>query len=398
VFEKASGCWLTDEHGRQYLDFFSGAGTLNYGHNNPRMKQPLIEYLVGDGITHSLDMATVAKRDFLRQFDAVILRPRGLSYKLQFTGPTGTNAVEAALKLVRKVTGRQTIIHCTNSYHGLTMGSLAMCGKVAKRSSAGVPLHYSYPILFEDGHGSGLNTLDYLEAILRSPSNGLGVPAAVIVETIQAEGGVTVAGAEWLRRLGQVARTYGMLLIVDDIQVGCGRTGDFFSFEESGITPDIVCLSKSISGYGLPMSLLLIRPEIDVWEPGEHTGTFRGSNPAFVTARAALSYWEDDTFSAQIKEKSSHAIRMLQSMVLDLGLQSRTRIRGRGLIQAVEIAEDGFAQKVSRAAFGRGLIIETCGPRDEALKILPPLTITQEELTQGITVLAGAFRACLEGN
>ncbi len=395
VFEKATGCWLTDEHGRRYLDFFSGAGTLNYGHNNPHIRQKLIDYLVADGVTHSLDMATVAKRDFLQQFASVILKPRALSYKVQFTGPTGTNAVEAALKLARKVTGRQTIIHCVNSFHGMSMGALAVSGKVSRRASAGVPLHYSFPILFDDEQGPALGTLDYLTAILESPCNGLGIPAAVIVETIQAEGGVRVARVEWLQRLAQVCRTYGMLLIVDDIQVGCGRTGDFFSFEEAGIHPDLVCLSKSISGYGLPMSLLLIRPDMDVWEPGEHTGTFRGNNLAFITAAAALSHWQDDTFSAQIKAKSNYAIRALEDMTAELGLQTRIRIRGRGLIQAVEFAQEGLARKVSSTAFERGLLIETCGPHDEALKILPPLTITKDELIHGIRILADALRMCL---
>lgn len=395
VFEKATGCWLTDEHGRRYLDFFSGAGALNYGHNNPQIKQKLIDYLLADGVTHSLDMATSAKREFLRQFEAVILKPRDLTYKVQFTGPTGTDAVEAALKLARKVTGRQTIIHCARSFHGMSMGSLAMSGDVSKRSSAGVPLHYSFPILFEDGRGSAFNTLDYLDALLRSPGNGLGSPAAVIVETIQAEGGVKIASVEWLRRLEQIARQHGMLLIVDDIQVGCGRTGDFFSFEEAGIHPDMVCLSKSISGYGLPMSLLLIRPQIDVWKPGEHTGTFRGNNLAFITATAALSHWQDATFSIQIKEKASHALRALQDMINTLGLQTSLSIRGRGLIQAVEMAQEGLAPRVSRAAFERGLLIETCGPEDEALKLLPPLTITHEELIHGIRILAEAIRACL---
>jgi diaminobutyrate-2-oxoglutarate transaminase len=395
IFEKASGCWLTDECGRKYLDFFSGAGALNYGHNNPYIKQKLIDYLLDDGVTHSLDMATVAKRYFLQQFDSVILKPRNLNYKIQFTGPTGTNAVEAALKLARKVTGRQTIGHCVNSFHGMSMGSLAMSGSLSRRSSAGVPLHYSYPILFDDRQAPDFHTLDYLAAILESPNNGLGIPAAVIVETIQAEGGVRAASVEWLRRLERIARTYGMLLIVDDIQVGCGRTGDFFSFEESGITPDLVCLSKSISGYGLPMSLLLIRPHLDIWQPGEHTGTFRGNNLAFIAATAALYYWQDNTFSAEIKEKSGHALQALQDMVNGLGLQTITRVRGRGLIQAVEILEDGLARKVSRSAFDRGLLIETCGPHDEALKILPPLTISKDELNQGVHILADAFRNCL---
>jgi diaminobutyrate-2-oxoglutarate transaminase len=395
VFETAAGCWLTDEHGRRYLDFFSGAGALNYGHNHPAMKQGLIDYLLADGITHSLDMATVAKREFLRQLDATILKPRGLDYKVQFTGPTGTDAVEAALKLARKSTGRQTVIHFANSFHGMSIGSLAVTGSVSKRASAGVPLHYSLPILFDGDLGDNLDTLDYLAALLEKPNNGLGLPAAVIVETIQAEGGVRVANVEWLRRLEQLVLTHGVLLIVDDIQVGCGRTGDFFSFEESGIKPDIVCLSKSISGYGLPMSLLLIRREIDVWEPGEHTGTFRGNNLAFITGAVALRHWRDDIFGAEIKAKSSYVARTLEDMLADLGLQTDARLRGRGLIQGIEFADESLARNVARNAFGRGLIVETCGPNNAVLKILPPLTITEEELDHGVLIISESLRTCL---
>lgn len=393
VFSKAQGCHLIDEHGKKYLDFFSGAGALNYGHNNPRMKQRLIEYLTSDGVTHSLDMATVAKRELLEKLTDVILKPRKLEYKIQFTGPTGTNAVEAALKLARKFTGRHTVIHFVNSFHGMSMGSLGVSGNVSKRAGAGVPLHYGLPMLFDGDLGAGIDTLDYLETFLENPGNGVGIPAAVIVETIQAEGGVKVASDQWLRRLEQIARRHGILIIVDDIQVGCGRTGDFFSFEQAGIQPDLVCLSKSISGYGLPMSLVLIRPEIDIWHPGEHTGTFRGNNLAFITATEALSYWQDNSFSNAITEKSGYAALLLQQIAQQHG----AHVRGRGLIQAVVFAEAGLAERISRAAFVRGVIIETCGPRDEALKLLPSLTISHEELEQGISILAESAEAVQEG-
>jgi diaminobutyrate-2-oxoglutarate transaminase len=392
VFTKATGTRLTDERGKEYLDFFSGAGALNYGHNNPLMKQRIVEYLAADGVTHSLDMATSAKQNFLEKFEAVILKPRDLEYKVQFTGPTGTNAVEAALKLARKFTGRPIMIHFVNSFHGMSMGSLGVSGNVSKRAGAGIPLHYGLPMFFDGDLGPGISTLDYLETFLENPGNGVGIPAGVIVETVQAEGGVKVASNQWLRRLEQIARRYGMLLIVDDIQVGCGRTGDFFSFEESGIKPDLVCLSKSISGYGLPMSLVLIRPEIDVWQPGEHTGTFRGNNLAFITAAEALAYWQDNTFSREIGEKSRYAVDQLRQMA-GPHAESITHVRGRGLIQAVVFAETGLAEKVSQAAFERGLIIETCGPRDEALKLLPPLTITRNELDQGIAILKESLDA-----
>jgi diaminobutyrate-2-oxoglutarate transaminase len=392
VFTKASGCRMKDEHGKEYLDFFSGAGALNYGHNNPRMKERLIEYLAADGVTHSLDMATSAKQEFLAKFSAVILEPRDLEYKTQFTGPTGANAVEAALKLARKSTGRHNIIHFVNAFHGMSMGALAVTGNFSKRASAGVPLHYTMPMFFDGDLGPDIDTLDYLEAFLDNLGTGIELPAAVIVETIQAEGGVKVASNKWLRRLEQITRRRGILLIVDDIQVGCGRTGDFFSFEEAGIEPDLVCLSKSIGGYGLPMSLVLIRPEIDIWRPGEHTGTFRGNNLAFITATEALGYWQDDSFSNAITEKARHAVALLRQ-IAELDLEARAQVRGRGLIQALVFAEAGMAEKVSKAAFERGVIIEACGARNEALKLLPSLTISREELERGISIIAESVRA-----
>lgn len=386
VFASATGARLIDEQGVEYLDFFSGAGALNYGHNNSHMKQRLIEYLSDDGVTHGLDMATSAKREFLESFTAVILKPRNLLYKVQFTGPTGTNAVEAALKLARKFTGRQVVVHFMNSFHGMSMGSLSVTGNICKRAGAGVPLHYALPMFFDGDLGPEVDTLNYFETFLENPGNGIGIPAAVIVETIQAEGGVKVASKQWLRGLEQIARRHGMLLIADDIQVGCGRTGDFFSFEEAGINPDIVCLSKSISGYGLPMSLVLIRPEIDIWQPGEHNGTFRGNNLAFVTATESLAYWKDNSFSSAIAEKSAYVVELL-GRVLHHHPDIRAVVRGRGLIQALVFADPAVAGKISKAAFDRGLIIETCGPRSEVLKLLPPLTITHEELEHGINII-----------
>ncbi len=394
VFTTATGACMIDDTGKEYLDFFSGAGALNYGHNNPKLKQKLIEYLENDGIAHSLDMATGAKERFLERFNAVILEPRNLHYKMQFTGPTGTNAVEAALKLARKATGRQTIIHFLNSFHGMSMGSLGVTGSVTKRAGAGVPLHYSMPMFFDGDMGPDFDTLDCLEALLKNPGNGIGIPAAVIVETIQAEGGVKVARVEWLRRLEQITKQYGIVLIVDDIQVGCGRTGQFFSFEAAGIQPDLVCLSKSISGFGLPMSLLLVRPELDVWAPGEHSGTFRGNNLAFVTATEALSYWENNSFSQSIGEKEKLAVSLLENIAASFP-EHNAKVRGRGLIQGLVFENESVAEKVSCAAFERGLIIETCGSRNEALKLLPPLTISKAELEKGIAIIEDTLKAVL---
>jgi diaminobutyrate-2-oxoglutarate transaminase len=394
VFTKGVGSKMFDEQGKGYVDFFSGAGALNYGHNNERMKKRLIEYLESDLITHSLDMSTPAKREFLERFNTVILAPRKLKYKLQFCGPTGTNAVEAALKLARKVTGRQTAVFFMDAYHGLSLGSLAVTGNHSKRRSAGVPLHYSLPMPYDGDLGPHIDTLDYLEHFLRNANSGVDLPAAVIVETIQAEGGVKVARFEWLRRLSALTKSYGIMLIVDDIQVGCGRTGAFFSFEPAGISPDMICLSKSISGFGLPMALLLIRPEHDLWQPGEHTGTFRGNNLAFVTATEALTYWENDEFSESVLRMSDHARALLESIVKNHP-EGRIWTRGRGLIQGLGIEGKGMAEQIRQAAFKRGVIIETSGVRSEVIKLLPPLNISREELEEGISRLAESVEITL---
>ncbi len=395
VFSKGIGCKLFDEQGREYLDFFSGAGTLNYGHNNPRLKRRLIEYLENDSIIHSLDMATTVKREFLERFNSLILAPRKLSYKIQFCGPTGANAVEAALKLARKATGRQTVVFFMNAYHGLSLGSLAVTGNASKRASAGVPLNYSMPMPFDGDLGPNVNTLDYLEAFLREPGSGMELPAAIIVETIQAEGGVRIASYEWLRRLEDLARRHQIVLIVDDIQVGCGRTGKFFSFEDAGIRPDMICLSKAISGFGLPMALLLIRPELDVWRPGEHTGTFRGNNLAFASASEALDcYWQDEAFTESIVKKSELVTRLLGEIV-ENHAEARGWVRGRGLIRGLGFDVKGLAQQVARTAFELGLIIETSGARSEVLKLLPPLTIDEADLEDGISRINNSLEMAL---
>lgn len=392
VFERATGSRLFDEHGRPFLDFFAGAGSLNYGHNNPVLKRALLDYLGGDGITHGLDMSTTAKRDFLETFHATVLEPRALPYKVMFPGPTGTNAVEAALKLARKVTGRQTVVSFTNAFHGMSLGSLALTGNAAKRAGAGVPLTHTTQMPFDHYLGGRVPDFLWFERLLEDSGSGLDHPAAVVVETVQGEGGVNVARAEWLRDLADLCRRRDMLLIVDDIQMGCGRTGDFFSFEEVGITPDIVTLSKSISGYGLPMALCLFRPELDVWEPGEHNGTFRGNNPAFVTATAALdTYWRDNTLrdrTLQRADRVEGALHELSAGHERLGMS----VRGRGLVWGLEFTHEGRAEAVCRRAFELGLLLETSGPRSQVVKLLPPLTVTDDELDEGLGILARAVR------
>ena len=269
VFTRGQGCYLYDETGKSYIDFLAGAGALNYGHNHPVLKQALLDYIGADGIAHGLDMHTEAKAQFMAAFRDRVLTPRGLAYRMQFTGPTGANAVEAALKLARKIKGRSSVIAFTNGFHGATLGALAATGNQHHRGGAGVPLTHVSRMPFAGYLGRDADTLRVMDRMLGDPSSGVDRPAAVIVETVQGEGGLNTASTAWLQGLERLCRKHDLLLIVDDIQAGCGRTGTFFSFEAAGIKPDMVTLSKSLSGYGLPMSLLLYRPELDVWKPGD---------------------------------------------------------------------------------------------------------------------------------
>jgi diaminobutyrate-2-oxoglutarate transaminase len=395
VFDRAAGSWMYAEDGKPYLDFFSGAGALNYGHNHPELKQALLEYLQRDGVTHGLDMTTVAKRKFLECFQHVVLEPRGLDYKVQFPGPTGTNSVEAALKLARKVTGRQSIINFTNAFHGMTLGALSVTGNSMKRSGAGIPLVHATPMPYDNYLDGRMPDFMWFERLLEDSGSGLNEPAAVIVETMQAEGGLNSARYEWLQALEQLCRRHDMLLIVDDVQMGCGRTGPFFSFEPAGITPDIVTLSKSISGYGLPMALTLFKPELDVWEPGEHNGTFRGNNPAFITATRTLEiFWTDDTLQRTTLDKGDRINQALVRIATD---HDDVTVRGRGMAKGLAFKQPEKAAKVCTAAFDRGLLMETAGPSDEVAKLMPALTASYDEVDRGLEILTEAVAQVNDG-
>lgn len=393
LFNKAQGEFLYDEDGNQYLDFLAGAGTLNYGHNHPIFKEKLLQYIQDDGICHGLDLHTKAKGEFLETFNEKILKPRDLNYMVQFTGPTGTNAVEAALKLARNIKGRENVISFTNGFHGVSLGSLATTGNSHHRGAAGVSLGGSSRLPFDGYMGDELDTTFYLDKVLSDSSSGIDLPAAVIVETVQGEGGINAASFEWLQNLEKVCRKHDVLLIVDDIQAGCGRTGTFFSFEEAGIKPDIVTLSKSFSGYGLPFAVVLMSPELDLWKPGEHNGTFRGNNLAFVTAKAAIdTFWSDDAFSKEIKRKGDYIAQRLEDIVEKYG-EGNFTIRGRGMFRGISCVNGEIANQITRAAFKQNLIIETSGADDEVVKFLCPLIISDESLKKGLDIVEEAIKA-----
>ncbi|WP_188393936.1 diaminobutyrate--2-oxoglutarate transaminase [Mesorhizobium sp. SARCC-RB16n] len=393
VFRKAASAILEDENGSEFIDFLSGAGVLNYGHNDPDLLDAAIAYLKSNGIVHGLDMATSAKRRFMEDFGAIILRPRGLTYKFHFPGPTGANAVEAALKLARKVTGRHSVISFTNGFHGVSLGALAITGNRYYRDAAGLPSAGAVFMPYDGYWGADTDSSEYLERVLADASSGVDLPAAVILETVQGEGGINPASKEWLQSIERICRKDDIVLIVDDIQAGCGRTGSFFSFEFADISPDIVVLSKSLSGSGLPLSLLLLKPELDVWRPGEHNGTFRGNNLALVTATAALrKYWTNEKLSEGVAENG----RILKEHLQHLAQCSRDHnlsVRGRGMMLGLDCSTGNLAEKIARKAFENGLVVERCGAEDQVIKFLPPLTIDGPALQRGLDILDKSVRA-----
>lgn len=396
VFTTAQGNRLTDENGRVYLDFFSGAGALNYGHNDAVMQKALIDYIQSGGINHGLDMATAAKQTFLQTFEDVIMKPRGMDYKIQFTGPTGTNAVEAALKLARKVKGRSGMVHFTHSFHGMTLGAVAVTSNAAVRNSAGVDIADTTTAAYCDYFRDGRNTADDLETLLNDSFSGVDKPAAIIVETVQGEGGINVASIDWLRQIERLCREHDLLLIVDDIQAGVGRTGPFFSFEPAGIQPDLITVAKSLSGMGLPLAITMMRPDLDIWEPGEHTGTFRGNNHAFVTGTAALNeYWRDDTLEKDVIRKGDYLRERLNALV-DSQDGFEADVRGRGLFIGMDCQRAELGNAIIKKCFELGLIMETTGQGDSVVKVMPPLISSDADIEEGLSIIEKAVAAVLK--
>ncbi len=388
TFSTAKGSRLTCANGRSYIDFLAGCSALNYGHNDPDMVAALLEYLETGGVAMGLDLHTQAKAQFIDTFVRLILERRSLAYRLQFPGPTGTNAVEAAMKLARKVTGRSQILAFTNGFHGCSTGALAATANRHHRMGAAVQLHGVTRTYFDGYLGPDVDTAGLLDKALSDPSSGFDLPAAILVETVQGEGGLNVASGGWMKKIARIARKHGALLIVDDIQAGCGRTGSFFSFEPHEIEPDIVVLSKSLSGFGLPMSLVLIRPDIDQWAPGEHNGTFRGDSLAFITAAIALrKFWSDDDLMRDVRRRGKMIRAALEDMTK---LIPAARVKGRGMMLGLDVGNGRLAGAISQRCFANGLIIETSGARGEVVKVLAPLTTPDELLCEGLGILRAA--------
>ena len=393
-FSYAKGSIISDESGKKFIDFFNGAGALNYGHNNDYIKEQLIKYIESDGIVHSLDMYASAKKEFIKFFEDNVLIPRGLNYKIMFANPTGTNAIEMAIKLARKNKKRTNIFALMGAFHGMTLGSLALTTEKGAREGAGVPLYnvtHIAPPYYMNGK---FDTIGYMREVLHDDHSGIEKPAAIILETVQAEGGIHPFSVDFLQDLRKLCDDEDILLIVDDIQVGCARTGTFFSFERANIKPDMVVMSKSIGGYGMPLSLVLVRPELDIFSPGEHNGTFRGFQLSMVTAKAALEFMLNNNIEAEVKRKEKIVSEYLNTNIKPL-LKDNMDIRGIGLIWGIDFMDGKLSRAVLDACFKKGLIIELAGREDRVLKIMPALTIEDDLLRQGLDIIKDSIKEVL---
>ncbi|MBB4911641.1 diaminobutyrate--2-oxoglutarate transaminase [Actinophytocola algeriensis] len=393
VFAAARGSTIFAEDGVEYVDFFCGAGALNYGHNHEHIRRRVIDHLERDGLVHALDCYTPAKRDFLERFGQEVLEPRGLSHRVQFCGSTGTDAVEAALKLARKHTGRAKVIAFSGAYHGVSRGSLAATADLGLRKAAGVPLDEVAFVPFPVGPQGGFPSVALIERMLTDDLSGVELPAAVILEVVQMEGGVYRFPDADLRALRELCDRHGIVLIVDEIQAGCGRTGDFFSFERAGIVPDLVTVSKSISGLGLPMSILLIREGMDSWDSGDHPGTFRGNQLAFVAACAALDLWQRPEFLATARDGA----RLLRDFWRDNPLPG-VEVRCEGHAAGIDLTAVGgraAANAVVSRCFERGLVVESTGRGKAVVKLLPALNMDLAVLRAGCELIRDAVRSVL---
>ena len=388
----AKGSIIKDVNGKEYIDFFDGAGALNYGHNNDYIKEKIIKYLEEDRIIHALDMYTKAKEEFINCFEEKVLKEKGLNYKIQFPGPTGTNTVEAALKLARKVKKRNNIWCLMGCFHGMTLGALALTSDKADRAAAGISLenvtHIPAPYMFKE-----LDTVKYMQTLLDDDHSGVEKPAAIILETVQAEGGVYVLDEDYLKAVRKFCDKNDILMIVDDIQVGCCRTGHFFSFERAGIVPDMICLSKSIGGYGMPLALTLIKPEYDIWKPGEHNGTFRGNQLAIVAGKAGIEFMKDNNIEAETRRKSKIVEKFLNEEIKPIS--DKIEIRGIGLIWGIDVHDEEIAKKISKDCFKKGLVIERAGRENSVVKVMPALTIEDELLLKGLNILKDEIKEAL---
>ncbi|HGY9625032.1 aspartate aminotransferase family protein [Pseudomonas juntendi] len=416
ALKRARGIHVEDVEGRQFIDCLAGAGTLALGHNHPVVIEAIQQVLADELPLHTLDLTTPVKDRFVQDLFGLLPEALRRDAKIQFCGPTGTDAVEAALKLVRTATGRSTVLAFQGAYHGMSQGALSLMGSLGPKQPLAallgngvqfMPYPYDYRCPFGLGGEAGVRAnLQYLENLLCDPEAGVALPAAVIVEVVQGEGGVIPADIQWLRGLRAITERAGVALIVDEIQSGFARTGRMFAFEHAGIVPDVVTLSKAIGG-SLPLAVVVYRDWLDTWRPGAHAGTFRGNQMAMAAGSAVMGYLVEHRLA-------EHAEAMGQRLRNHLlGLQQDYPqlgdVRGRGLMLGVELvdpagerdalghppASRALAPKVQRECLRRGLILELGGRHGAVVRFLPPLIISAEQVDDVAGRFAEAVRAAV---
>ncbi|MEU1279969.1 diaminobutyrate--2-oxoglutarate transaminase family protein [Streptomyces sp. NPDC005805] len=388
---RARGLTIEGADGRRYLDCLSGAGTLALGHNHPVVLEAIKKVLDSGAPLHVLDLATPVKDAFTTELFATLPRELADDARIQFCGPAGTDAVEAALKLVRTATGRQGMLAFTGAYHGMTAGALDVSGGATDVRVTRLPFPYDYRCPFGVGGERGAELAARLAAgVLDDPKSGVPAPAGMILEPVQGEGGVVPAPDSWLRRMREITAARSVPLIADEVQTGVGRTGAFWAVEHSGVVPDVMVMSKAIGG-SLPLAVIVYRSGLDAWQPGAHAGTFRGNQLAMAAGAATLAFVRENRLAERAATLGARMLARLQ------GLAASHRcigdVRGRGLMIGVELVDPEttapdalapppaprLAAEVRHQCLERGLIVELGGRESAVVRLLPPLTLTDEQ-------------------
>ncbi|AZM57940.1 aspartate aminotransferase family protein [Streptomyces sp. WAC 01529] len=360
---RARGMTIEGADGRRYLDCLSGAGTLALGHNHPVVLEAIRKVLDSGAPLHVLDLATPVKDDFTTELFSTL--PRGLAERarIQFCGPAGTDAVEAALKLVRAATGRDGMLAFTGAYHGMTAGALEASGGARDVRVTRLPFPQDYRCPFGlGGSDSAELSARWTESLLDDTKSGVPTPAGMILEPVQGEGGVLPAPDAWLRRMREITAARGIPLIADEVQTGVGRTGAFWAVEHSGVVPDVMVLSKAIGG-SLPLAVVIYRDDLDVWPPGAHAGTFRGNQLAMAAGAATLAYVRANGLAERAATLGARMLAQLRSLAAAHPCVGE--VRGRGLMLGVELVEPVGAAGGSEGSEGSAGSAGTAASRGE---------------------------------
>ena len=414
ILTRGEGSRLFDQDNRAYLDCLASAGALPLGHNHPYVMERVQRFLRDGHPLQALDIATPAKIEFMTQLLRALPEPFARHAKVQFCGPSGSDAVESALKLFKTATGRRSVLAFHGAYHGQTMGALSLMGNIKPKQAVSGQMsevHFlPYPNAYRCPFGVGGTeserlSLAYIANILEDPESGITKPAAIILEAVQGEGGCVPASAAWLQGIRALTLQHDIPLVIDEVMTGLCRTGTRFAHEIGGIVPDAIVLSKAVGG-GFPLALLAYQERFDTWQPGAHAGTFRGNQIAFAAGAATMEYMLENGIEARVQAVGAvlrNGLEALQHAHPVIG-----DVRGRGLMLGVEIidpdakptaystapAADGqLAHAIKIECLKQGLIIENGGRHSSVLRFLPPLILTEDEAGEIVACFARALES-----